>query len=412
MSGDEASWEVVDHQAGADGGTSGGDAAAPPDAPAQRQPRRAEDERCGVEHEDSPAAAAAAAVPLTDDPADGATRTVLQPGLPGSEPAPPLSRVFVNVRAWRHGDEAEADPVMDHPREELDFVVGKAEVPRALDVAVCQMLPGELARVDTGPTYGGDAGRTVFVVRVVRWEAETSPFRMTAARALAYAEGRRELGARLFRCGKPETALRVYQHGVEALELRFSGLVPDGRGPAGDVAVPLAPEANAAADGDEERDRALGAAGVLLGNAGVCHFSLKRAGEAEAAFTRSLAAAPGAVKTLRRRAKARELLGRNAGAAEDLRAALRLVQAAGDDAVAAEVSAALKRAEAAERRDERRTAERLGRGLARATREGKGLYGDKPGSAAGAGGGASVCDRVASFFRWAAAALCPREKAE
>lgn len=103
-----------------------------------------------------------------------------------------------------------------------------AQVPKGLEMAVCQMNAGQQCLIRCCSDYGFSSTRrppTVpidaplfFLVRVLRWEKEKNLHEMSLADKFAYCDARRSCGKDLFASHKPLSAARQYDKAITALE--------------------------------------------------------------------------------------------------------------------------------------------------------------------------------------------------
>ena len=103
-----------------------------------------------------------------------------------------------------------------------------AQVPKGLEMAVCQMNAGQQSLIRCCSDYGFSSTRRpaivpvdaplFFLVRVLRWEKEKNLHEMSLADKFEYADRRRQCGKDLFAGGKPLSAARQYDKAITALE--------------------------------------------------------------------------------------------------------------------------------------------------------------------------------------------------
>ena len=103
-----------------------------------------------------------------------------------------------------------------------------AQVPKGLEMAVCQMNAGQQSLIRCCSDYGFSSTRRpaivpvdaplFFLVRVLRWEKEKNLHEMSLAEKFDYCDRRRQCGKDLFAGGKPLSAARQYDKAITALE--------------------------------------------------------------------------------------------------------------------------------------------------------------------------------------------------
>ena len=103
-----------------------------------------------------------------------------------------------------------------------------AQVPKGLEMAVCQMNAGQQSLIRCCSDYGFSSTRRpaivpidaplFFLVRVLRWEKEKNLHEMSLADKFEYADRRRQCGKELFAGNKPLSAARQYDKAITALE--------------------------------------------------------------------------------------------------------------------------------------------------------------------------------------------------
>jgi tetratricopeptide (TPR) repeat protein len=136
---------------------------------------------------------------------------------------PVLHRVFVHIE----GRLPDSTVFLSALQEEFDFMLGQATVAKGVEMAVCNMRPGETALLRCGLDYNYSAPRrppTVpentqlfFKITVLRYEKEKNPHEMSAEEKLGYAESRRSIGKELFAAGKYRSALTHYERALSVL---------------------------------------------------------------------------------------------------------------------------------------------------------------------------------------------------
>ena len=140
-------------------------------------------------------------------------------------PVPPLTRVYVNAVGVTLGDSSA--PFLVSPREEVDFTLGHATVPKGVEVAVAAMKADTIAIVRCAPTYSysdtrrpesvrGDATLAV-LLRVRRYEKEKNLHEMSADDKIAFAVERTLIGKRLVDDGLRASATKQYERALSVL---------------------------------------------------------------------------------------------------------------------------------------------------------------------------------------------------
>jgi len=103
-----------------------------------------------------------------------------------------------------------------------------AQVPKGLEMAVCQMNAGQQSLIRCCSDYGFSSTRRppsvpidaplFFLVRVLRWEKEKNLHEMSLTDKFDYCDRRRQCGKDLFAGSKPLSAARQYDKAITALE--------------------------------------------------------------------------------------------------------------------------------------------------------------------------------------------------
>ena len=161
---------------------------------------------------------------VTDD--GGVLQYVLQAG--DGPLIQPLHRVYMLARASTAP--SSAGPYIDRlTDDELDFILGQAQQPRGLEMALCSLHVGchVLLRI-RGSDYGYSSTRRPaavqasdilhFELRVARQEKEKNLHQMTVDEKLAYCRQRRELGKALFQRGQARSSYKQYEKARSVLQ--------------------------------------------------------------------------------------------------------------------------------------------------------------------------------------------------
>jgi len=158
---------------------------------------------------------------ITDD--GKVRKLVLEPGT--GEPPAVLTRCYVFVR----GELEDGTVFLDSMDEEYDFMLGQAQVPKGMEIALVGMKPGELVHLDVGEGYGWsmvrrpdevpvDCKRLWMTVQLCRSEKEKNLHTMTPGDKLEFCRARRDLGKQLFSKGMPLSALKQYSKALLCLD--------------------------------------------------------------------------------------------------------------------------------------------------------------------------------------------------
>lgn len=111
----------------------------------------------------------------------------------------------------------------------LHVLLSSAQVPKGVEMAVCQMSVGEhcllrcysdysFSQTRRPPSVPADA-TLFFELRVLRYEKEKNLHEMTLDDKYAYCDQRRALGKELFATGrKPRSAARQYEKALSVLD--------------------------------------------------------------------------------------------------------------------------------------------------------------------------------------------------
>ena len=140
----------------------------------------------------------------------------------------PLNRVYMLARACTGSPTA--TPFLDRlADDELDFILGQAQQPKGLEIALCSLRVGcqVLLRI-RGSDYGYSNTRRPaaveandglhFELRVVRQEKEKNLHQMTVDEKLQYCRLRREVGKALFQQGQVRSAYKQYEKARSVLQ--------------------------------------------------------------------------------------------------------------------------------------------------------------------------------------------------
>lgn len=138
---------------------------------------------------------------------------------------PILTRVYVNVE----GRLEDGTRFLDYPTEELDFTLGQAQVPKGLEMSVCQMHVGQHALIRCSSDYGFSPTRRpphvptdamLFMrVNILRYEKEKNLHEMSMEDKYRYIEKRRAVGKELYGTGvKHRSAIKQYEKAITVLE--------------------------------------------------------------------------------------------------------------------------------------------------------------------------------------------------
>lgn len=144
----------------------------------------------------------------------------------GSGPCPPpLTRVYATVIGMLSES---GRTFVDSKNEEDDFMLGQAQMPKGVEIAVTSMKTGEKAAIKMGPGYGYSKARQPagfaagsaleFIIRIARFEKEKNLHEMSIDEKFEFCEQRREIGKVLFKEGKPKTAFRQYTKALIVLD--------------------------------------------------------------------------------------------------------------------------------------------------------------------------------------------------
>lgn len=139
-----------------------------------------------------------------------------------------LTRVYVHL----YGELEDGTVFLDSREEEYDFMLGHAQVPKGLEIAVVSMQFGEKSKIEIGEGYGysrsrkpenvpDGCGMLIMTVEVLGSEKEKNLHQMTVEDRLEYARGRREKGKLLFSQNKPVSAFKQYGKALLSLEQQW-----------------------------------------------------------------------------------------------------------------------------------------------------------------------------------------------
>eukprot|EP01083_Nonionella_stella_P077996 213217_1 len=227
-------------------------------------------------------------------------KTILLEG--SGEKPPVMSRVHVHIKV-SHGEEV----YVSKTHEEFDFMLGKAETCKGVEMAVATMRAGERARIQIGPTFGysdlrrpkgmpADLERFEAEVELLRFEKEKNLWDLNDDEKMELAKSKRETGNQMYRDTKFKTAVRSYEKAIQYLNsIKDSG--------------PLETEQK----------------GILLPcylNAAACHLKRTNFHKAVEMCDKALVLSPGNIKGLYRQGLAHKGLGNTVEATTSLESAM------------------------------------------------------------------------------------------
>ena len=179
-----------------------------------------------VDDFDAPAAAAAAAESSSASSSSASSSS--QGKGQEKEEAKGTGTGKADAKGEGKGERVGGTVFIDCPVEEVDFMLGHAQVPRALEVAVTTLRVGAVVLIRTGPSYGYSTTRRPkgvpedapleLLFGLTRVEKEKNLAEMSLEEKFAFVESRRVLAKALVAGGKPASASRQYDRAIHVLE--------------------------------------------------------------------------------------------------------------------------------------------------------------------------------------------------
>lgn len=285
---------------------------------------------------------------------DGLLRKALLKHGDGEMP-PPMNRVYATLKGYL----TDGTVFIDTGDEETDFVLGKGETATGLQMAVCTLHCGDVARVYCGKSYGYSDFRRpknvpkdaplIFEVGVLRHEKDPNLVDMSVEQKIEYLKTRREIGKQLFTQNKFESASKQYQKALDVI----------GKG--------LEDPASAQQEKDVKELWTL-----VLNNSAACKLKLKKYQEAIQFATKALELESRNVKALYRRAQAYRKNEDFDEAVADYRKLLTLDAVMEDQELKPKIEAELKTSEQLQAQQFKKEAKKFGNMFRQE------LYADKP----------------------------------